>query len=299
MTLLRPTVPVQIPMLAMLEPGRVTPVVASWNQRKGAGIDQAVATPGDASTFGDLLDRWRRKSGIPRPSSAARASIAAATVCQALVQNHTWASARLGIIAASTSSATWAAVSFEMRGLAEGWNAVDPLLLPSTLQSALATQVAMALGARAFAVSFVIGSLGVFHAMEAAILALMRGDADVVIVVASEEQTLVQRRAHEVLGWTPVPSEWAGALVLERGRSDGFGIEFLGYSSSPEPLEPAGWENACHARVASPHRGPSMQCAAALRTISYSLVGTDQRILASAGVAGLGSASVGLNRLMP
>jgi hypothetical protein len=294
--LLEPSVAIHIPMLAMLEPGDDAPVIVDLKGGDGtpAAAQGLWSGSREFETLGDVVDSWRRKSGIPRPSSAARASVAAATVCRPLVEAGGWDRARLGVVTASTSSAAWSAVNFETRGLAEGWDLVDPLLLPSTLPSALATQVAAAVGARGFAFSFLVGLLGVFHAIEAAMIGLARGDADAVLVVVAEEQTFVQRAAHELLGWEPTPGEFAGALVLERDTGRGHRVGFLGQGDPAGPVVPEGWVTSPRYEVRSEHRGPSLRCSAAFRVIGDALLAQQPRAVVIGSVPGLGYASLGV-----
>lgn len=196
---------------------------------------------------------------------------------------------------ASTSSASWCAVNFETRGLTESWELVDPLLLPSTLPSALATQVAMSVGARGFAVSFLVGLLGVFHAIEAAVLGLARGDADVVLVVAAEEQTVVQRTAHGHLNWEPTPGEFAGALALERGTNRGYRVGFVSHGASDDPVIPDDCAADPRYDSRSRHHRPSLQCGTAFRAILDAALSRRPRVVVTGSVPGQGSASLGLN----
>lgn len=294
MLILEPSIQVNIRRLGLLLPGNDSPVLYDLN-RKDLQPLSVVECPStqEPRSFGDAVDLWRRKSGIPRPSSAARACIAAATVCRKLVDAGQWNPARLAIVTASTSSATAMAVNFETRGLTESWSAVDPLLLPSTLFSALATQIAMAVGARGFAMSCVVGLLGVFHAVEAAIHGLTRRDVDAVLVVASEEQTLVQRSAHEVLGWLPTPRETAGALALERDTRQGYRVAFVAYGDTLDVPIPPGWETASRRELRTPFPEPSMQSGAMFAIICEALLTQESRVIVTGDAAGLGSASVG------
>ena len=249
--------------------------------------------PSARSTFGSRIEGWRRQSGIPRPSSAARASVAAATVCRPLLAAGRWDASQLGIVTASTTSATATAVNFETRGLREGWDSVDPLLLPSTLPSALASQVSMALGARGFALSCLVGLLGVFHAVEAAALGLIRGDADVTLVVVAEEQTEVQSIAHATLNDLALEGEFAGALALERGATSQNRLCFVGYAENRNDAVPAEWRNAPHYHVSASHTTPSMQSSGAFRTLVRALLEQHPRVVVTGTVSDLGTACIG------
>jgi hypothetical protein len=150
----------------------------------------------------------------------------------------------------------------------------------------------MAVGARAFAVACLIGSLAVFHALEVAILSLARHDADVVLVVVSDEQTLVQQSGHDLLGWLPTPSEFAGVLAVERWTRDGRRIAFLSYGVPTAPV-PSGWRQAPRLESTTPYAGPSMQNGETFRVIARGLAGEHRRVVVSASVPEFGEATSG------
>jgi hypothetical protein len=287
-TVYEPRIEIGIPFAAWMEPGAQEPALAVVGS--GAWPAEEDSEQGLGS-FEAAVASWRRKSGIPRPSYAARAAVAAATVCRPVAQAGGWRPVRLGVVTASTSAAAWTAVQFEMRGLTEGWTAVDPLLLPSTLQSAMATQVAMAAGARAFALACTTGLLGVFLALEAAVLGLERGDADAVLVVVADERTEIQEDSHRTLGWLPVPGEFAGVLALERGAARGARLGFLGYGDGG--AVPPGWEAAPRFETEAPFRGGSMQSGRAFRAIRRALAANEPRVVAAVAAPGEGCASAG------
>lgn len=298
--ILTPAAQINVPSLAILRPGSDQPFWADpARARDAAEPDNGDGDPGaSAATFGAAIDGWRRKCGIPRPSSAARACVSAATACRPLLDHGDWGSKRLAVVTASTTSAAATAVKFEMRGLTEGWNAVDPLLLPSTLLSALPTQVAMAVRAHGFAFTCGTGLLGAFHAVECAIHGLCRGDADIALVVGSEELTPVQHLGYEVLGWGPAPGEFAGVITLERATRRGYRVEFVAYGSDPAaPPLPLGWDAVPQYRLAAPRPQTAMQNGAAVRLICSALLGRHERVAVSGYVPGLGSASVGFARV--
>jgi hypothetical protein len=150
----------------------------------------------------------------------------------------------------------------------------------------------MAVGAQAFAVAFGIGSLALFHALEAAILALVKGEADIVLVAIADELTPVQQTAHALLGWQPTPGEFAGALALERGKHEGRRIGFVSYAEQTVAVSES-WRQAPRLDLITPHPGPSMQNGETFRALSRGLIGTDPRIVVSATVPGLGVAAAG------
>ena len=292
MLILRPPIDLIIPRLAVLQPGLDTPKVI----RPGTDDDGDIPTPtarASEEIFGDAVDAWRRRSGIPRPSSAASASITAALVSRSLLAAGQWNPDRVAVVTASTTSAAWTAVRFEMRGLTEGWHAVDPLLLPSTLPSALPTQVAMALGAKALSLACAGGVLGIFNAIEIAALTLLRADADAVLIVSAEEQTPVQRDAHECLGWTPVPGEFAIGFAAVRG-GHGMRLGFIAYGDPRDNVVPGDWSAAPRFTVADAHGTSSIE---SVRTMTKALTACHDRVVVSGTDPRLGGASIGFERV--
>lgn len=281
--------PLALTQLALLEPGDAGVRLLDLN---AASVLHPAAP--DQASFGAELDSWRKACGIPRPSSASRASVLGATVCRALLQHTGWAPSRLGIASASTTSSTWCAVDFDSRGLTEGWHAVNPLLLPSTLPSALPTQIAMALGAQGCVLAFETGLLGVFHALEAAVLSLLRGDADTMLVVAADECSAVQREAHQALHQRPPPAEFCGAMAVTRDLGKGLKLCFISYSGDDEAVLPDGWHDAPRYVARAPAFPPSMQNGAALRTVAEAALAHHARALVIGHAPRLGSAAIGL-----
>lgn len=301
--------PLVLTRLALLEPGDTTVRLLDLAAAPVPHVASAASAASPASIcFGAELDSWRKACGIPRPSSVSRASVLGATVCGALQQSAGWTPSRLGIASASTTSATWCAVDFDSRGLSEGWHAVNPLLLPSTLPSALPTQIAMALGAQGCVLAFETGLLGVFHALEAAALSLLRGDADTMLVVAADECTDVQREAHQALHQQPPPAEFCGAMALERSNPNpnsherehkhehdsDLTLRFISYSGDDTPLLPDGWHDAPRYLAQAPAFPPSMQNGTALRAIVEAALAHHPRALVIGQVPRLGCATIGL-----
>lgn len=301
-----PPEPITAIGLATLSPGDAE---ASLCRLEGAGREPGSnqGAPYGADGQGDAvgesgpvtwshLDSLRRRCGIPRPSTASRSAVAAAVACRALLPALP-PNARLSIATVSTTSAIGAATEFEARGLRESWSSVDPLLLPSTLPSALATQLAMALGAHASAVSCTIGLLGMFHAIESALHSLSSGDTDVALVVSSEERSGVQEVAHRRLGWLSVPSEHAGVLALRRGSPGDCRIGFLSYGEHDlADCIPEGWRDAPVTEVVSALGSQSMQGAAAFQAIRSRLIAGHGRSVVRGILAGQAAAAIGIER---
>jgi hypothetical protein len=275
-------------------PSTNIPVVARFNS--DFAIQLPHSSPG--SVFGSSLELSRRQSGIPRPSSASRSSIAAAILCNRLIVEASWGDKRLGIVTASTTAAASTAVSFESRGLSEGWNSVDPLLLPHTLPSAMSTQVAIAICANAFAFSFESGLLGVFHAIEYAKCALLRGDADVVLVLIAEELTQVQRAAHSIVGTESSLAEFAGVFAISREANSCCRIAFVDFGETAEHVIPRHWNSALQFKTSSgtlsdSHAGHSFF--AILESLNH--VCRSGRVVVSGNTPSLGCGVIGFEQI--
>lgn len=203
------------------------------------------AGPAGPETFGDRLRDLQRASGIPRPRSAASASVWASTLAAALLEHLGEGTdrTRIGLSVASTSSTARVAYDFDVRGLVEGWDLVDAGALPNTIPTAVATQPAIAHGLQGFATVTLDGLLGVVPAVEIAAVMIARGDVDAALVVVTEELSAVQMTAYRTLGAEPVRSEGAAGLLLKRaGPGAGGWVVRRTVEGGGKPGElPRGW----------------------------------------------------------
>jgi len=156
----------------------------------------------------------RKISGIPRVRVASMATVFGAIVARKLIENSNVDLERLGVAVSTTTATVDPALRFEGRGLAEGWDLVDPLLLPHTIPNAVSSQIAIAIGAKAFALTFMEGILGTLHALENAVLAVINGRADAAVIIGAEEISALHKRAAAELGCRIQECQGAAGLLL-------------------------------------------------------------------------------------
>lgn len=291
--LLVPRDPVAFTAASMLLPDRQDARLYDWTS--GAFAEAEAGNAGQ-QVFGEQIAKWKRPSGIPRPSSASASAISAALACQRLIGLRKWTTDRLGILAAVTTAAAAISVQFDKRGLDESWQAVDPLAFPSTLPSAPATQVATAIGAKAGAWSCVLHSLGIFNAAEAAVLMLQAGDADTLLLVVAEEQNTAQTLASAALGTDLRTKEIAAAVSIEKSTGSGVEIAFIGYAAPGELPIPSEWRDVHRIELNRGQRYNGMSNVETIERLIESVAGLDGRAVLVADVPELGSAAMGIVR---
>jgi 3-oxoacyl-(acyl-carrier-protein) synthase len=106
----------------------------------------------------------------------------------------------------------------------------SPILFPETVYNAPSSHLSAILGSMAPNETIVGDGAEIFTALELATEWLLRGDCDLCVVVAPEEIDWLSAEAVGLRSQEMVPSEGAGAVVLER---DGEGPELL---SIPDPV---------------------------------------------------------------
>lgn len=106
----------------------------------------------------------------------------------------------------------------------------SPILFPETVYNAPSSHLSAILGSMAPNDTLVGDVAEIFTALELATEWLLRGDCDLCVVVAPEEIDWLSTEALGLRSKEIVPSEGAGAVVLER---DGGGPELL---SIPDPV---------------------------------------------------------------
>ncbi|MFC4274392.1 hypothetical protein [Achromobacter aloeverae] len=159
-------------------------------------------------------------SGVARARSAAKSTVYAALLGRRLLDTVAprdgYHGDHVGVAVASGSTITPIAWDFETTGLRKGWRKTDTLLLPSSIPSAIATQVSAALDTHAAALAFQDGALGVCAAFEYAHLAFAHRRADYFLVMGADEVSQIQGDALAALGDTRPVLNGASGLVLGR-----------------------------------------------------------------------------------
>lgn len=191
-----------------------------------------------------------RSSGVARARSAAKATLWAALLGKSLlatVPGQARQGERVGVAVASSSSITPVAWEFETVGLLKGWNKTDTLLLPSSIPSAIATQISAAFQTHAAAIAFQDGLWGMCAAMEHAHLSFLNQRADHFAVIAADEVCTIQCRALAALGdlrpWTDGAS---GVLLSKEANGPGeWQLALCGIVKEGQALElPSEWGSA-------------------------------------------------------
>jgi len=165
-------------------------------------------------SFETAIDRQRAKrAGISRVSSAPRATIYACLAGQAALESTGIDNEPTAVIAMSTTASLSAALTHEICGLANGWETVDPFLLPYAIPSAMATQVAGACDAHEGAICLCDGFHSFPHALSLA-AAYLHSYATRVLIVAAEQSVSGLTRTMDAHGMSDI-AEGAVAIVLQ------------------------------------------------------------------------------------
>jgi hypothetical protein len=169
--------------------------------------------------FGDKIKRLRQLSSIPRARSASTTAVCGAIVAKALLDHYHERGLRVGITAVSTTASAGLAYDFECRGMVEGWDLIDPLVLPNTIPSALATQIAIACNTKGYAFTYVDGVAGLINAVQFSSSSIMNGQVDAGLVICAEEIHYVQQQAYIIMN-RKVPSFEGAAGILLSGNAE-------------------------------------------------------------------------------
>jgi|GEM_PF-2022867 len=199
----------------------------------------------------DISLLMMRSSGVARARSAAKATIFAALLSKQLlniVSGHNGYHAdNVGIAVASSSATIPIAWSFEAIGVQKGWDKTDTMLLPSSIPSAITTQISAALDTHASAIAFQDGILGICAAIEYAYLSFLHHRAKYFLIIGVDEICHMQCNALVALSDTRPHMDGASGLILTDTRSsmDDWQLLMYGQLVKDEPLELSDeWLNA-------------------------------------------------------
>ena len=156
--------------------------MARYDPVTGILFRLAPGRPPDRRPISDPL----RESGVARGRSAAATSIYAGLVAQALRQEDP-AGPSTATILLSTTSTVDVCRRFELTGLEEDWDLVDPFALPHSIPSAGATCVSKILDADAGAI-VLIGGCGSFGLALELAQCILGGQAERVVLIGSEQR---------------------------------------------------------------------------------------------------------------
>jgi len=211
---------------AMLVPAQIEALLMDW--RNTADLP-------DGRLPDELSRPYAKSSGIPQARSAARASIYATLAAKALVEAAgVQDKGSLAVLTVSNTATLAIACRFERMAHQDGWDMVDPYLLPNSIPSATATHVARATGAEAFSISLIDGARSWQYGLELAIDAVENGVAQV-LLIAAEQLDDAGRRA---IGPDMRAAEGAIALLIG-SRSLGSRWELWPACLQPGRFQPA------------------------------------------------------------
>lgn len=200
-----------------------------------------------------------RGSGVTRARSAAKATVYSALLARKLLDTAAarpgYHGDRAGVAIASGSSITPIAWKFETAGLRHGWDRTDTLLLPSSIPSAITTQVSAALDTHAAAIAFQDGLLGVCAALEYAHLSFLHRRSDCFLVMGADEVSRVQCDALAALDDRRPWLDGASGMVLGRGPNTDEDWQLTlcaNVSADRPPALPADWSLAASLDIEVP-----------------------------------------------
>lgn len=132
-----------------------------------------------------------KASGVARARNAARSTIFAALIAHDFIKHVNGLPGFdpdrvvIGVCNCSASAAiSW---EYETEGVTLGWEMTNTMLMPSSLPSALGTQVSSAIKTHAAAITFLDDILGMCSAFEYTHLSFFHNRADHAFIIAAEE----------------------------------------------------------------------------------------------------------------
>lgn len=197
-----------------------------------------------------------RSSGIARARSAAKSTVFAALLGKELLglikDIPGYDGGQVGV-AITSSAITPIAWEFEKVGLERGWLKTDTMLLPSSIPSAIATQVSAALGIHATAIAFQDGAFGFCAAFEQVHLSFIHGRSQYFLLMGAEELCEVQHRALLELNENrPKVDGAAGLLLTKRPKTTSDWQLGLCENMSTKMVLPSPWDDVMPFRLRFP-----------------------------------------------
>ncbi len=275
------TRPIGIVAIGALFPPDTEPAVV----RPGAPIERASGPLGDVSEWREGL---RKRSQVPRARSGAFATVSAAVLGRSLlgVARTPDGCTAIGVAMASMSSTIGVAHRYESTGRHESWSVVDPFGFSNSLPSAIAAQMALTLGLRAFAVTFVGDLFAFFGALTFSALNLARAGQRCALVIGADEVTHVQRAALAGAGLdvaSAAEREGASGLLLssDSAAQAEWKLTVLGCGAADDPATclPPDWRDVPVDWIASNGGLPPLRSATPAIVLARALAQGPARIL--------------------
>ncbi|KFF67589.1 hypothetical protein IW01_14670 [Pectobacterium brasiliense] len=170
----------------------------------------------------------RKKSGVARSRSASKATIFASMLGTEFIKYCRASGEDIGIACVSSSSTLPIAWEFESAGVRDGWNETDTMLLPSSIPSAISTQIAAAHNLHATALTFLDGMMGACSALEYSALCFHYQRAQEILLLCAEEVSPPHQIAAEHINYTHAGLLFNGAsgIVLSAPTQKATGWQF-------------------------------------------------------------------------
>lgn len=197
----------------------------------------------------DLPASFLRSSKAPRARYAARSALFAANLAQALcgfIPRRDMISDDVAVSVAASFPTAATCLEFETGGVAHGWENANTMLLPSSILSAVSTQLSGALGIHAAAVTFTNGIFGFCCAVEHAHLLFFHERADFCLAIGAEEVCAAQLEAMKALRVSGDVIDGASGILLSRSAMPGsWRLRICGNHAPGESFSlPAEWDDA-------------------------------------------------------
>ncbi len=200
---------------------------------EGLWDDSAVQTARNES----IAARIRESGAVARPRSCASSTLmACASISHSvpLLAERGLSPSRCGIVVVTTTSTPQVTLDYELRACQEGWDRANPLLVPATIPSAIATHASATIGAKAFALTLLDGSTGVIDALLLAEWSLRSDRCDACLIIAVDEVSEIQACAWEALGKRRVMKPGAVTLLVVRPNENGWRYQHVPVSRPTE-----------------------------------------------------------------
>lgn len=193
-----------------------------------------------------------KASGVARARNAARSTVFAALLAQDFIKHVNELPGFdpdrvvIGVCNCSASAAiSW---EYETEGVTQGWDKTNTMLMPSSLPSAIGTQVSAAIKTHAAAITFLDDILGMCSAFEYTYTSFFHNRADHAFIIAAEEYSVAHGMVLSHLG-RPLPEARDGAAGVLLSRTKPYGeawqLALCAHLADGQGVDlPDSWKNA-------------------------------------------------------
>ena len=203
----------------------------------------------------DLPPSFLKSSKVSRARNAAKSTIFAANLAHALFdhipKDESFEPDMVAINVSANSATTAVCWDFEIDGVTRGWEKTNTMLLPSSIPSAISTQISASLNIHASAVTFMHGILGFYNAIEHTYLMFHHNRADHCLVLGAEEFCQVQLESTQKEGkFRKLVDGASGILLSKKSVPGGWKIALCGnVAPDTTPNIPESWQNVTRLEI--------------------------------------------------